>query len=273
MASLLDLKFLYFKVSALAQTSSFSLRTSFKTSLGDAPDSPATSFISLIFEDSSSRNSLSLAAARELLAIVRLAEAESYKGLLFQSRGRIFCSGGNLKDYAQSADPRLGIEVNREITDLLNQLSVSSLATLALIEGDCFGGGLELLSAFDELMAIPGVMFGFWQRRIGLSFGWGGGHRLARRLGEQTLVHMALEARGVFAPEALDSRLIDAVVGKGVAQPAAIQRLEQLTRFSKFPLAKLKGWRREQSSEAESAIFEELWWNTDHQKALEPFRS
>ena len=242
----------------------------FKLQAPDAAGPPQ--FLSITFEDKTSRNSFSLEAARELLQIIRSAEAGSFTGLIFRSQGAVFCSGGNLRDYAKSLDSAPGILINREISRVLNELSMSRLLTIALVEGDCFGGGLELLSAFDEVISIPGILFGFWQRRIGLSFGWGGGHRLARRLGAHVLTQLAMEARAVFSPEALDSHLIDHVTAPGSALNFAKSRLQALTRFSNYPVAPLKRLRQQLSSPVESAVFEELWWNADHQKALSSFR-
>ena len=229
-------------------------------------------FLSIEFEDKASRNSFGLGAARELLQILRDAEASSCAGIIFRSQGAVFCSGGNLRDYAKSNDSAPGIMINREISQVLNELNMSRLMTIALVEGDCFGGGLELLSAFDEVIAVPGVLFGFWQRRIGLSFGWGGGHRLARRLGDQMLIRLAMEASVVFCPEALDLNLIDYVTTPMTAFNFAMCRLQALTRFSNDPVGPLKRLRQTMTSPIESSVFEELWWNADHRKALLNFQ-
>lgn len=228
--------------------------------------------LSITFEDKASRNSFGLGAARELLEILRNAEADLFAGIIFRSRGSVFCAGGNLRDYAKSDDPAPGILINREISHVLNELNMSHLICIALVEGDCFGGGLEILSAFDEVISIPGILFGFWQRRIGLSFGWGGGHRLARRLGDQVLIRLAMEARAVFSPEAVELHLIDHVTSPGCAVNFATARLHALAKFSKYPIAPLKRLRQQTSAQIESSVFEEIWWNADHQQALSNFR-
>lgn len=221
------------------------------------------SILTLEFKDTVSRNSFSVRAAEELCAICEK-EAGRVRGVIFSAPGRVFCSGGNLADYAAmtSADP--GKDVNRRITEILEHVSLLPVPTVCVVEGDCFGGGLELISAFDVVISAPAALFGFWQRRIGLTFGWGGGARLIRRLGEQRVKQYALKAATFGALEAHRVGLIDAVVMEAFLMEEAAQQISRMSSLPRAPLSSIKSFEKER----EQAVFEKLWWNEEHRAVL-----
>ncbi len=221
------------------------------------------SILILEFHDSVSRNSFSLRAAEELRSICEEARG-TYKGMIFSAPGRVFCSGGNLADYAAmtSADP--GKDVNRRISEVLEDLSRLSVPSVCVVHGDCFGGGLELISAFDVILSVPSALFGFWQRKIGLSFGWGGGTRLMARMGEQLVRQFALKAATFGALEAKRVGLIDGICVEPLLMDEAFARIKEMISLPSLPVGLLKAL----EPENERASFENLWWNEEHRAAL-----
>jgi enoyl-CoA hydratase/carnithine racemase len=213
------------------------------------------------FGDPSTRNSFSLQAAEELLRIGSSPEA---RALVFSAPGRVFCSGGNLSDYAGMTTADEGLQVNRRIAEILDLVSKLAIPTVCAIHGDCFGGGIELVSAFDRVLAAPHILFGFWQRKISLSFGWGGGARIQSRIGAQRTKALALSAAMLGAAEAFRIGLIDRVcleselLGEAIAEAHALQSLPP------GPVAGLKG------AVPEREAFEKLWWSEEHRAVLKP---
>ena len=113
---------------------------------------------------------------------------KTYKGqfdgvLLLADGQRFFCTGGNLRFYASLRTRLQGLTANARIRRVLQRLNALPQPKVAVVTGDCFGGGLEVLSAFDRILAVPEAQLGFWQRRLGLTFGWGGGSRWEKKLG------------------------------------------------------------------------------------------
>jgi enoyl-CoA hydratase len=222
------------------------------------------------FDDPSSRNSFSLRAARGLKAAL---QSGSYDSIIFRASGRfsgrVFCSGGNLADYAAMTTPEPGLLVNREITEILQQISQISTPTFCLVSGDCFGGGLELMTAFDFIYTSPNVVFGFWQRKIALTFGWGGGARIESRVGEQKTRQLALAASVIGAREALNIGLVDELHPTEKLIEAAQRKIQSLRQLPIAPLASLKSDSSPpDASLTEQEKFEALWWNPEHQKVL-----
>lgn len=216
------------------------------------------------FSDPESRNSFSLRAAEELAATCAKHKGE-FDALVFTAQGRVFCSGGNLTDYAGMTEADQGIEVNRTIAKVLEDLEKLPVITICLVGGDCFGGGIELISAFDRVLSAPHAFFGFWQRRIGLSYGWGGGKRIMRRLGLKRTRNLALTAEVLSANEALATGLIDGIHHTSRLKSSAIELIKRHRSMPQIPVTGLKTW----TSKSEREIFEGLWWSEEHRAALE----
>lgn len=220
------------------------------------------------FRDPSTRNSFSLRAAEELHAILQK-ERGNFTGFIFSAQGRVFCSGGNLADYSALSEAEHGKEINRQIAKILDELSCLPVPTVCLVRGDCFGGGLELISAFDVVLSAPSVLFGFWQRKIGLTYGWGGGARLERRLGEHRVRQLALRAMTFGALEARRMGLIDGIYLEHLLFNEAMAMVRAMARLPKGPVGPVKSL----TPVNERETFEKLWWSDEHRAVLNRFRS
>lgn len=217
------------------------------------------SILKIQFRDPVSRNSFSIRAAEEFQEAFRTS-VDSYKAILFFSSGRVFCSGGNLADYAAMTSSNQGRDVNRRISLILDEFSRLCVPTVAVVQGDCFGGGLELLSAFDTVLAAPHSLFGFWQRKVALTFGWGGGRRIEKRIGEKKLTQLAISAATFGAQEAHRIGLIDRVCVEPLLMQEALKHIRQTTQLPNGPVPFLKTW----DALMEQNSFESLWWGEEH---------
>jgi enoyl-CoA hydratase/carnithine racemase len=212
-------------------------------------------------------NSFSLEEARSLSSLLHRA-SEKTQGILWSSSSsRYFCTGGNLKDFAQLKESEPGLQWNAEIRQALDLLSMWPGPKVAWVEGDCFGGGMELLSCFDQVVASPSALLGFWQRRQALSFGWGGYQRWTRRIGEGLTEKLFLEARSLSAYEALDKGIVDEVQRSHYGLIGCEQWLKRVSVWPKEPLV----FRKELSEGTEEKIFQDLWFNSTHKKLLDGF--
>lgn len=180
---------------------------------------------------------------------------------------RIFCSGGNLKSYAKDKTAKAGIAANRKIRSALMALEQLPIPTVAILSGDCFGGGLELLSCFDYILAAPHVLLGFWQRRIGLSYGWGGGSRWLRRLTPAQLKLLTLEARHFSVYEAHAIGMVDVILPEHRLLDEAKQWAERVQSSPMVNFTTIK--RFEPKNEARE--FEKLWFNKEHRRVLQAY--
>ena len=84
--------------------------------------------------------------------------------------------------------------------------------TIAVIQGYCMGGGLDLALACDRRIASTHALFGHRGAALGLITGWGGTQRLPRLVGKARALQMFLAAEKLHAPQALRAGLVDAIV-------------------------------------------------------------
>ena len=107
---------------------------------------------------------------------------------------------------------------------LMTALASFPAPTIAVIQGYCMGGGLDLALACDRRIASAHAMFGHRGAALGLITGWGGTQRLPRLVGKARALQMFLATEKLHAPQALHVGLVDAIVDDPLAaalQPAS----------------------------------------------------
>lgn len=191
----------------------------------------------------------------------------SVKEILWRTKPhQPFCSGGNLKHYANQS-PDTGRVINKKIREALDQLYQHPYKTIAVVSGFCLGGGMELLSCFDSVIATPNSIFGLWHRRIGMSYGWGGGQRLLNRVSPHLLKDLSLSARSFSAYEALEFGLIDLICSEKNSLEKAHCILSESSCLPKESFQTIKQF----NPLSEIEDFEKIWMNPSHQKNLKAF--
>lgn len=214
--------------------------------------------------DPESRNAFSPQMATEFQQAM---DQKGYSSLLVSSEGPSFCAGGNLKFYSALKKKEEGLLYNLEISQTLERLHSLPVPTMAIVDGGCFGGGVEFLSCFDYVSASPASLFGLWQRRIGLTFGWGGQERLNQRIGKQRTMKWLSQANTLSAFQARDWGLIDEVSLAASAFERALTRLNQTVGWGQESFRTIKSHGQKQG-----LAFKELWFNDHHRNILEKFK-
>ena len=216
------------------------------------------------FSDSKSQNAFSPSMAKEFLSVI---ENETYQGLIVSHDHNFFCSGGNLKFYQGLSSKKEGLKVNQEITSILDKLNDLPVPKACFVNGPCLGGGIELLSTFDFVVASPKALFGLWQRRIGLTFGWGGQKRLLQRLKKRDLQNWLLGAQtlGVYRAEELG--LVDLVALTNQGLKECEKWINSCLCLGTESLECILGKRENQE-----AVFSELWHGEKHMNVLKKFK-
>jgi enoyl-CoA hydratase/carnithine racemase len=106
---------------------------------------------------------------------------------------------------------------------LYARLSIRPWPTVALIDGVCLGGGLEIALACDFRVATSaeGTALGFPEVKLGLLPGWGGTVRLPRLIGPGPAVEMIAAGETMTGAAAALSGLVDACVPESQADATA----------------------------------------------------
>jgi 3-hydroxyacyl-CoA dehydrogenase/enoyl-CoA hydratase/3-hydroxybutyryl-CoA epimerase/3-hydroxyacyl-CoA dehydrogenase/enoyl-CoA hydratase/3-hydroxybutyryl-CoA epimerase/enoyl-CoA isomerase len=97
---------------------------------------------------------------------------------------------------------------------VFGRLSAAAWPSVAVIDGVCLGGGLELALACDFRIATdsPTTSLGLPEVKLGVLPGWGGTVRLPRLIGPAAAIELAASGEPIDADAARRLGLVDAVV-------------------------------------------------------------
>jgi len=127
------------------------------------------------------------------------------------SRDGLFAAGADMKEMATFTgdDAR---RFSRKGQRLMLRIERFPGKTVALIDGDCFGGALDLVLAFDVRIATPRARFSHPGAKIGIVTGFGGTSRWRRLLSRGSASRLFLDNEIVTAEDAREIGLVDEVV-------------------------------------------------------------
>ncbi|HBU08421.1 MAG TPA: fatty oxidation complex subunit alpha [Candidatus Omnitrophica bacterium] len=177
--------------------------------------------------------------------IAQLSSRRDLKGLLIASKKPdIFIAGADIKEIENiTSSPEAEVKA-REGQKIFNTLEKLSIPSIALINGACLGGGLELALACDYRLACFGdkVKIGLPEVKLGIIPGFGGTKRLPRLVGLQKGLQLILAGEAVSANEALKIGLVDGLSSQNRLLEEGLEFLKRHTRKRKGYKPKLKGW-------------------------------
>ena len=140
---------------------------------------------------------------------------------------RAFCAGSDVKEFEglarRVAQGKLLYEkyVYRKLAEL-------PVPTIAAIEGDALGGGLELALCCDLRIASARARLGMPEVRLGVIPGSGGTQRLPAVVGPAHAKELILVGELISAQRAEQIGLVNAVVDEGEALAAAIDMAQRI---------------------------------------------
>jgi 3-hydroxyacyl-CoA dehydrogenase/enoyl-CoA hydratase/3-hydroxybutyryl-CoA epimerase/enoyl-CoA isomerase len=154
-------------------------------------------------------NTLGHPVLAELSGLVdRLAGRTDLRGLMLRSgKPGQFIAGADLNElgalaFASKEQVAKGISFGHMIFTRLSRLP---FPTVALIDGNCMGGGTELSLSMDERLVAKGpqTKVGLPEVKIGLLPAWGGTQRLPRLIGVSPAVEMICSGEPIDAEKAV----------------------------------------------------------------------
>ena len=157
-------------------------------------------------------NALSFAILGEIGAAIDEAAKSSGRALIVTGAGpKAFCAGADIKELG-SRDlmaQKRGAELGQAVFAKLDSLPIASIA---VINGFAFGGGLELALACTFRLATTNARMGCPEIKLGLIPGYGGTQRLPRIIGEPRALELVMTGRTVDAVEAERIGLVSKIV-------------------------------------------------------------
>ncbi len=149
--------------------------------------------------------------------------------LITSAKNEHFIAGVDIEDLATVSnedEARQKSEKGKEVFKILESLIIP---TVAVINGACVGGGLELSLACKYRVASDSekVKIGLPEVKLGLLPGWGGSVRLPRLIGLLEALPLILTGQIVPAKKALSSSIIDKIISKDELIEKTIQFIKE----------------------------------------------
>ncbi|HEX2257393.1 MAG TPA: 3-hydroxyacyl-CoA dehydrogenase NAD-binding domain-containing protein, partial [Afifellaceae bacterium] len=159
-----------------------------------------------------SANLIGEAMLDELNGILEVLEKDSPRGLVIRSaKPSGFVVGADIASFRTMTTPA---DVERELSRghaVLDRLEALRVPTIAVIHGNCLGGGLELALACRHRIAVANAKLGFPEVRLGVHPGLGGTFRSLKRMDPVEAMTLMLTGRTVNARKAKRDGLVDVV--------------------------------------------------------------
>jgi enoyl-CoA hydratase len=160
------------------------------------------------------------------LATLEHATPDDVRAVVVSGRGeRAFSVGSNVKEFeAHRASPFGGRHRFELEARVARRLAGLPMPTIAAIEGDALGGGLELALCCDLRVASERATLGLPEVRLAVTPSTGGTQRLPRIVGTARAKELLLTGRIISAAEAARIGLVNEVVpaGEALARARAI---------------------------------------------------
>ena len=168
------------------------------------------------------QNALDAAMVDALIPLCRAVERSDARVLILTGEGeKSFCAGGDIAAWGGWSPAAFGRHWVRDGHQAFDALARLSIPVIAVLNGHCLGGGLELAACADLRIAEDHVKLGQPEAGLGIIPGWSGTQRAVRRFGAQAVRRMALMGEVFTADQAFALGIVDQVVARGTGLAAA----------------------------------------------------
>jgi enoyl-CoA hydratase len=160
-------------------------------------------------------NAITPAMLTELkAAILDAGRDRSVRAIVLTGAGRAFCAGVDLKALGgrKIQNGMVGDILDVPARELIEAIRAATVPVIALVNGFCFTGALEIMLACDIAIAAEGAKIGDTHARWGLRPTWGMSARLPRRVGFNRARELSFTAEAISGREAERIGLVNRAV-------------------------------------------------------------
>lgn len=217
-----------------------------------------------------SRNSIAIAQWSELADAVEQAAASGARALIIRSGApNIFSSGADLGDLeGLASDPALRGRFRADMARAFDSIAGLPIATIAAIDGGCYGAGVALAMACDMRVAGDKAQFAITPAKVGIVYPAGDVARLKALVGPGQAARLLTSGMTITADEALAIGLVEERTKS--ADKGALALAEAIAGNARSSVAGLK--RILAGDEAADQLFEDAFGGDDFREGLSAFR-
>ena len=182
------------------------------------------------------RNALNRATRSELsYAIEEIEKDKDIRVVIITGAGdKAFISGADITEFREATPITIEEYTSTLGQELYNRIENLSIPVIAMINGFCLGGGLELAMCCDIRIASENAKFGQPEIKVGFIPGGGGTQRLPRLVGWGKAKELIYTGQIIDAVEAEKIGLVEKVVPQDKLEEEVNQLAESIA--SKSPL-------------------------------------
>lgn len=169
----------------------------------------------VVLDNPDRMNALTLEAWAELGRVMKaLSDDTELRCVLVRGAGEeAFCAGADIADFAVNrADAAQARDYGAVVAETLKELAGCLHPTVAVIQGACTGGGLEIACCCDIRIANESSRFGVPINRLGHAFAYPEMAPVVAAVGRRMVLELLLEGRILDADEAEGCGLVNRVV-------------------------------------------------------------
>jgi enoyl-CoA hydratase len=175
-------------------------------------------------------NALNSTVIEELSALVNEIENDkALRALIITGEGRSFVAGADIAEQCP-LDLAGGRAWGRRGSALFRRIELLEIPTIAAVNGFALGGGCELAMACDIILASEKAKFGQPEVGLGITPGFSGTQRLARRIGAARAKELIFSGKMIKADEAKEMGLVNAVHAPEALMDAAMEMAQSFAK-------------------------------------------
>ena len=226
-----------------------------------------------------SRNAINFEVMDQLEELLdEIEDNKDIRCLILTGAGdEIFISGGDLREFHTIKTAEEARPMAKRMLAILERIEKMPCWSIASVNGAAYGGGCEIMLAFDFRIGSKEATFGFTQGKFYLPPGWGGLTRLVERVGRSTALRWLAEANIVDAQTALNHTLVDRLVQENKLENETWNWAQQIIKNDRMFIKTLKEGAMKLTKARWEAINSELdsfaqFWESDlHEARVEKF--
>ena len=170
-----------------------------------------------------------------------LAREPRAKVLVIRGAGGMFAAGADILEFETAyATPDSARAYFRQVAEAMDALARFEKPTLALIEGDCIGGGLGLALCCDLRFASGTARLALTPARLGLAYSLEDTRRLVQAVGPSMAKDILFTGRRIGAEEGLRIGLVDALLPAAEIEGAVFARADEIAAASQWSVRRAK---------------------------------
>jgi len=158
--------------------------------------------------------------------------------ILTGSSGKAFIAGADVKEFAKKdIKNQENMKKDWRVTDVI---AGSNKPVIAMINGFCLGGGLEIAMACDLRTASENSKLGQPEINIGIIPGAGGTQRLTRLVGEGRSMELIMTGKMITAEKACEWGLVNLVTNEDELKKKTMKLAKEIAEKSTFAIKRAK---------------------------------